>query len=103
MQWPIIMRLQRRQLTGLRTQVRGEYENLIALRSIRELRNLMGSCRTDNFLGQALSSGEISLIDYFVYLESSFQTEESLSNWKMNMQTRAALYDHELLGNRQLK
>ncbi len=92
-------------LTGLRTQIRGEYENLIALReSIRELRNLMGSCRTDSFLDQALSSGEISLIDYFVYLESSFQTEEKLIELENEYaKTRAALYDHELLGNRQLK
>ena len=92
-------------LTGLRTQVRGEYENLIALsESIRELRNLMDSGTANDFLDQALSSGEISLIDYFVYLESSFQTEDKLIELENEYaKTRAALYDHELLGNRQLK
>lgn len=92
-------------LIGLRTQVRGEFEHLIALRkSIRELRNLMGSSMANNFLDKALSSGEISLIDYFVYLESSFKTEETLIELENEYaKTLAVLYDHELLGNRPLK
>ena len=86
-------------LLELKTQARSQYENMTSLKiSISEIRELIISGEGNRYLELALSSGEISLTDYFLYLETSFQTEDRLLELEYEYNRLAAgLYDHELL------
>ncbi|MDX9726486.1 MAG: TolC family protein [Bacteroidales bacterium] len=84
-------------LLELETKVKSEFHNSRALfQSIAELNNLYG--KTDNdLLDKALESGEISLTEYFLYLEASFETEEKLLELENEYyKAMASLYDHRL-------
>ena len=56
--------------------------------------------KSDNrqFLDKALSAGEISLTDYFIYLEAYFQAEDKFYEIENEYhKSLARLYDHNLL------
>lgn len=86
-------------LSGLETGVRGEIEKLFAIAKTRdELKAMIDGEKSREFLDKALSSGEISVTDYFLYLESSFETEDKLLELDNEYNKIAAsVYDHELL------
>jgi len=86
-------------LAGLSTEVRGEIEKLNATgKTIEELRAMIDGEKNREFLDKALSSGEISVTDYFLYLESSFETEDRLLELDNEYNKIAAsVYDQELL------
>ena len=86
-------------LAGLSTEVRGDIEKLNATgKTIEELRAMIDGEKNREFLDKALSSGEISVTDYFLYLESSFETEDRLLELDNEYNKIAAsVYDQELL------
>jgi len=81
----------------LETKVKSDFQNSSALfQSITELRSLKGKTSYD-LLDKALESGEISLTEYFLYLEASFETEEKLLEIENEYyKVMASLYDHRL-------
>ena len=85
-------------LLELKSLVQSEYENMIALRkSISEIRDIVES-NGNQYLEKALSGGEISLTDYFLYLETSFRAEDRLNELENEYyKSMAVLCDHELL------
>jgi len=86
-------------LLELTTQVMSTYENSISLKkSIIEITGILDSGSSRLFLDKALSSGEISLTDYFLYLKTIFDAEDHLYELEYEYnKTLAVLYDHELL------
>jgi len=84
-------------LLELETKVKADFQNCSALsRNITELRSLSGGASYD-LLDKALESGEISLTEYFLYLEASFENEEKLLELENEYyQVMASLYDHRL-------
>jgi hypothetical protein len=85
-------------LLELKSLVQSEYENMTALRkSISEIRDIVES-NGNQYLEKALSGGEISLTDYFLYLETSFRAEDRLNELENEYyKSMAVLCDHELL------
>ncbi len=86
-------------LLELTTQVMSTYENSISLKkSIIEITGILDSGSSRLFLDKALSSGEISLTDYFLYLKTIFDAEDHLYELEYEYnKTLTVLYDHELL------
>lgn len=86
-------------LQELRTSVRSEYENMSALKkSMTEIREILDSASNKSYLDKALSSGEISLTDYFINLNASFQAEDRFYELEYEYnKSLAILYDHDLL------
>lgn len=86
-------------LLELRTTVRGEFENMTALRkSISEIKEIIESGRNKEYLEKALAAGEISLTDFFIFLETSFRAEDRLCELEYEYnKSLALLYDHDLL------
>jgi outer membrane protein TolC len=84
-------------LLELETKVKADFQNCSALsRNITELRSLSGGASYD-LLDKALESGEISLTEYFLYLEASFENEEKLLELENEYyKVMASLYDHRL-------
>jgi len=85
-------------LLELKSLVQSEYENMTALRkSISEIREIVKS-NNNQYLEKALSGGEISLTDYFLYLETSFRAEDRLNELENEYyKSMAVLCDHELI------
>jgi len=85
-------------LLELKSLVQSEYENMTALRkSISEIRDIVKS-NNNQYLEKALSGGEISLTDYFLYLETSFRAEDRLNELENEYyKSMAVLCDHELI------
>jgi len=85
-------------LLELKSLVQSEYENMTALRkSISEIREIVKS-NYNQYLEKALSGGEISLTDYFLYLETSFRAEDRLNELENEYyKSMAVLCDHELI------
>jgi hypothetical protein len=79
--------------------VQSEYANMTALRrSISEIRDIIDSNKNNLYLEKALSGGEISLTEYFLYLETSFKAEDILNELEnAYYKSIAVLCDHELL------
>lgn len=86
-------------IAELTANVRGEYQNLVATgKSISELRELLDQEKQGQYPDMALKAGEISLTDYFLYLESSFGSEDRLMELENEYNKIAAsLHDQELL------
>jgi outer membrane protein TolC len=86
-------------IASLSADVRGEYENLMATgNSISEVRLITGQNKSRQYLDKALDSGEITLTDYFLYLEPVFETEDKLLELAREYnRTAALLNDQELL------
>ncbi len=84
-------------LLELETKVKADFQNCSALsQNITELRSLSGGASYD-LLDKALESGEISLTEYFLYLEASFENEEKLLELENEYyKVMASLYDHRL-------
>jgi cobalt-zinc-cadmium efflux system outer membrane protein len=86
-------------LLELRTGIRSEYENMNALKtSMNETREIIAKSDNRQFLDKALSAGEISLTDYFIYIEAYFLAEDKFYEIENEYQkSLARLYDHNLL------
>jgi len=86
-------------LLELKTQVQSEYYNMKALgKNISAIRELISLNNNTEHLDLALASGEISMTEYFLYLGSSFQAEDRLSELEYEYnKSLAVLYDYELL------
>ena len=86
-------------LLELRTGIRSEYENMNALKtSMNETMEIISKSDNRQFLDKALSAGEISLTDYFIYLEAYFQAEDKFYEIENEYhKSLARLYDHNLL------
>ncbi len=84
-------------LLELETKVKADFQNCSALsQNFTELRSLSGGASYD-LLDKALESGEISLTEYFLYLEASFENEEKLLELENEYyKVMASLYDHRL-------
>lgn len=87
------------ELLNLKSAIRGEYEKMTALgKSLTEVREIMASTGNREFTDKALSAGEISLTDYFIYLETSFQAEDKFYELEFEYnKSLATLYDLDLL------
>lgn len=86
-------------LSGLISEIRGEYSVMLALgRSVSELRSILEENGKTGSYETALENGEISIIDYFSYLDIIFSTEERLLETELEYQKAIArLSDHTLL------
>lgn len=96
--------LKEAKLLELKTRVRTEFGNSSSLaRNISEVREILNSVNDNYQLNKALTAGEISLNDYFLYLEASFGTEERLLDLENEYyKSLSSLYDHDLLQNLQI-
>lgn len=88
-------------LLELKTKIKSEYENMMAIqKSIEELRELRSADQNNLYIEKAFSSGEISLTNYFLYLEASNLVEDRFLELENEFhKLLASLYDHELLQN----
>jgi cobalt-zinc-cadmium efflux system outer membrane protein len=86
-------------LLELRTGVRSEYENMKALKtSMDETGDIIAKSDNRQFLDKALSAGELSVTDYFIYIESYFQAEDKFYELENEYhKSLARLYDQNLL------
>ncbi|NSW95644.1 MAG: hypothetical protein HPY62_13130 [Bacteroidales bacterium] len=77
----------------------GEYSVMLALKkSVLELRNILEENGDTRSYDIALENGEISIIDYFSYLDVIFSTEDRLLQTELEYQKIIArLNDHTLL------
>jgi cobalt-zinc-cadmium efflux system outer membrane protein len=86
-------------LLDLKTGVMSEYENKNALeKSMNETKDIILKSEDKNYLDKALSAGEISLTDYFIYIDSYFQAEDRYYEIENEYhKSLARLYDHNLV------
>ncbi len=86
-------------LLELRTGVRSEYENMNALKSsMNEIGEIIAQSDNRQFLDKALSAGELSLTDYFIYIESYFLAEDKFYEIQNEYhKSLARIYDQNLL------
>ena len=86
-------------LLGLKASVRNEYQNMSALKkSMMEIKGIIESANNKQYLDKALSAGEISLNDYFIYLDGSFQAEDRFYELEYEYnKSLASLHDHDLI------
>jgi len=89
-------------LTELKANLKSEYERMMAYKKgMEEIGKIVGSGDDREFLNKALEAGEISLTDYFAYLNTSYQAEDKYYELEYEYhRTLASLYDHELVNLR---
>jgi len=89
-------------LTELKANLKSEYERMMAYKKgMEEIGKIVGSGDDREFLNKAIEAGEISLTDYFAYLNTSFQAEDKYYELEYEYhRTLASLYDHELVNLR---
>jgi len=83
----------------LKSQTRYEFSNMKALqKSISEIRNILESGGGIKYPDNALSNGEISVTNYFLYLDAFYQSEDRLLEMENEYhKLLATLLDHELI------
>ena len=86
-------------LMKLKSQTRYEFSNMKALqKSISEIRNILESGGGIKYPDNALSNGEISVTNYFLYLDAFYQSEDRLLEMENEYhKLLATLLDHELI------
>lgn len=87
------------ELSVLKSEIMGEYSVMLALKkSVLELKNILEENGETRSYDIALENGEISIIDYFSYLDVIFSTEDRLLQTELEYQKIIArLNDHTLL------
>lgn len=87
------------ELLRLKSLVRNEFDNMVALKkSLEEIKSILGTNKSHEYLETALSSGEISITSYFLYLDVIFETEDRLLELENNYnKSLASLSDYELI------
>lgn len=83
----------------LNSEVKNQFSNMVVLKNnIEELEDITGSGESKSFLDKALNSGEISLITYFTYIRSLYESEDRLLKAEFDFYSSVAtLLDYQLL------